>query len=642
MGVGIHRALLRSAKYLQTTQLDDGGFESQSKSHYSSDVLIYRTTFIPSQILSCIAEIDVPALAAVKRKLADFIWAQKNEHWSYNYWARNSSEFSDLPYPDDLDDTFCALIALTKSNPKMFDGKALGAITQLLVATEANAGGPYRTWLVGSQTDKAWRDIDVAVNANIGYFLSLHDVTLPNIESLIETAIQQNQVSSPYYPNTFPIAYFISRWYRGELLSKLVHGIYRRKHDTSLKAAFKLAVLMHSQNTSLDPEPLVEYILSTQAADGSWPADEFCIDPTIDGKTYYATSSSLTTAFCMEALYLYGHATERAQTATQPKRVHDRLYDKVVRNVTRDIRTLQSPELRANTMTMLQEMLARDNDRQIILLPYVTEKVFGGGVDQEILSRLAAVSLWGWMAYTIYDDFLDGEGRPDRLPTANVALRQVTTTLLATMPDNHAFQTEITDILNKLDGANAWEITHCRGMIKQGKLYVTGLPDYGNYWQLAERSLGHTISAIGVLYAAQYQAKDIRTLKRFLHHYLIARQLNDDAHDWLEDLSQTHVNAVGVRVLRVWQETGGSFQRGIDLKKDAENLSLIMWEQVIQEVVRDIDKHIASARRALVKFPAGSHIELFDRLLVPLERSAHQALDERDNALEFIDTLDTN
>ena len=641
MRVGIHQALLRGAKYLGANQLDNGGFISQSVSYHSDIVLTYHTTFIPSQILSCIADVDIAELAIVKQKLSEFILAQKSAHWSYNYWARTSHEFLAMPYPDDLDDTFCALSALLKNNHSILDGKALGDITQLLVATEADEGGPYRTWLVDAQADKAWCDIDIAVNANVGYFLSLNDVALPNIESLIETAIQQKHVSSPYYPNAFPVAYFISRWYRGKSLRKMVGSVYRRKHDTPLKAALKLSALIHSGNRSLDPKPLVDYLLNTQAVDGSWPADDFCIDPTIDGKAYYARSSSLTTAFCIEALCMYSRSVQE-QTTAAPGRTHDRVYSRVVRGVEQDVRRLKSPELRAQTTSMLRAILARDNDHQIILLPYITSEALGLSVDPNVLIKLATASLWGWIAYTIYDDFLDNEGRPDMLPTANVALRSVVSILTDTIPESPLFQSEVCEILNKLDGANAWEVSHCRGTIKQNRLYINELPDYGNYWQLAERSLGHTISGLGVLYATNAPAEMVRALRRFYYHYLIARQLNDDAHDWQADLGRTHINAAGVRVLRKWQTGGRSLQQGVDLQSEAETLNLIMWEHVIQDVVDDIDVHIKKARKALAKFPAGSKTELFDNLLIPLERAAHRALDERNNAIKFIHTLDTN
>lgn len=641
MGVGIHRALLGGAKYLGANQLPDGGYISHSTSRDSSDMRTYHTVFFPSLILSSLADIDLPGLTATTQKLINFLLTQKNEHWSYNYWVRTSPEFSSIPYPDDLDDTFCALAALTKTRPDLFDGKVLGAVTQLLIDTESQEGGPYRTWLVDAQAGKIWQDVDVAVNANVAYFLSLHDVVLPNIEQFIDTAIQQNKLSSPYYPNIFPIAYFISRWYRGEQLQTLLSIIRKRKHSTPQQAALKLMTLLHGGDADDDSKLLVDYVLKAQNPDGSWPADAFCLDPTTGGKTHYASSPSLATVLCMAALHMYQRSIKaNPETASAPRPQND-LYDQVVVEAKRRIATLKSPELRDNTAAMLTDILGHDNDKQIILLPQMTAHVFGLATDRQLLMQLAMVNLWGWMAYTIYDDFLDGEGRPSLLPSANVALRQLTAILGAIMPRNQVFHTEVTDILNRLDGANAWEVTHCRGVLKRGRLYITELPDYTDYWQLAERSLGHTIAGLGVLYAAHVPDQTVDALKQFFTQYLIARQLNDDAHDWQQDLSHGHVNAVGVRILRRWQADRGSLEQGIDLKQEAENLNLIMWEHVIQEASADIDAHIASARQALKAFPQGSKTESFDRLLTPLERSARRALDERNNAIGFIDSLDS-
>lgn len=639
MGVGTQRALLRGAKYLGANQSSDGSYVSYSRPRDSSDARTYHTTFFPSLILASLARIDIPELQDVTEGLADFLLAQKSEHWSYNYWARTSSEFSSMPYPDDMDDTFCALAALSQAKSVIFDGKVLGVVTQLLIHTEAQEGGPYRTWLVGPGTAKAWQDVDIAVNANIAYFLSLHDVTLPNIEHLIDTAILQNKLSSPYYPNIFPIAYFISRWYRGEQLPVLLDMVRKRKYATPQQAALKLMTLLNGNNGDFDTQSIVEYILKNQHADGGWPADAFCIDPTTGGKVHYASSPYLTTALCMQALDMH-QRSHRAPAALNVAPLQSEIYGDVVSAVKRHIATLKSPELRDNTMAVLTDMLARDNDKQIILLPQMTAQVLGLKTDQHVLAKLAMASLWGWMAYTIYDDFLDGEGRPGALPSANVALRQLVAVLATIMPRNQTFHTEIADVLDRLDGANAWEVTHCRGVLKRGRLYIEELPDYGDYWQLAERSLGHTISGLGVLYAARMSAQTIDALRQFFRHYLIARQLNDDAHDWQQDLAHTHVNAIGVRILRRWQADGGSLEQGIHLKQEAEKLSLIMWEHVVQDVVQDIDTHIAAARQALDKFPRGSNTELFDQLLIPLERSAHHALDERDNAIGFIDSFD--
>ncbi len=63
------------------------------------------------------------------------------------------------------------------------------------------------------------------------------------------------------------------------------------------------------------------------------------------------------------------------------------------------------------------------------------------------------------MAYTTYDDFLDGNGQPILLPSANMALRNLTNLQKQTLPENQAFQQEVRQIMDRMDAANTWEIS---------------------------------------------------------------------------------------------------------------------------------------------------------------------------------------
>src|SRR5262249_49160595 len=139
---------------------------SSASADYSSP-LTYRTTFFTSNILAALAVTHDPALFEVKQKSVGFLLNQKSPQWSFNYWDRQSPEFRELPYPDDLDDPFCALAALTATDPQLITGQALAHAVNLLTATEVKPGGPYRTWLVTAAAEAVWQDVDLAVNANV-------------------------------------------------------------------------------------------------------------------------------------------------------------------------------------------------------------------------------------------------------------------------------------------------------------------------------------------------------------------------------------------------------------------------------------------------------------------------------------------
>jgi len=90
------------------------------------------------------------------------------------FGSKLSKEFKSKPYPDDLDDTFCALNALYLFDRKLISGSAYAYIIQLLTKVEKNEGGPYKTWLVSKKTS-GWDDVDIVVNSNIAYFLWLQE-----------------------------------------------------------------------------------------------------------------------------------------------------------------------------------------------------------------------------------------------------------------------------------------------------------------------------------------------------------------------------------------------------------------------------------------------------------------------------------
>jgi len=97
-------------------------------------------------VLSCLSALEeTPKVKTIKQKAAKFLLSQKSKHWSFNYWVRNSQEAKKLPYPDDLDDTFCALSALFQYDPNLINGSAMAKIITLLTAMEKKEGGPYRT-----------------------------------------------------------------------------------------------------------------------------------------------------------------------------------------------------------------------------------------------------------------------------------------------------------------------------------------------------------------------------------------------------------------------------------------------------------------------------------------------------------------
>lgn len=60
----------------------------------------------------------------------------------------------------------------------------------------------------------------------------------------------------------------------------------------------------------------MQILIRNQSLDGSWPAEYFCIDPTLEGIPYCGSSIALTTAFCLEVLSLYEQCSKQKDPAS--------------------------------------------------------------------------------------------------------------------------------------------------------------------------------------------------------------------------------------------------------------------------------------------------------------------------------------
>jgi hypothetical protein len=599
---------------VRKAQLPDGGFLHQSSpaQDFSRGAVVYKTTFFAANILACLNSVATIApavdnLADIRAPAARFLLAQKSDHWSFNYWARDTVEVKTMPYPDDLDDTFVALAALHGYNPALIDGAVLAQVAKMLTAVEAAPGGPYRTWLVataaaapGTPPDSKaappdkWRDVDLVVNSNIGYFLSRVGVRLSNLERFVRERVERGNLYSPYYPGSCPVEYFTSRFLG---------------------------------SASAPPPVDVERLFARGEFDRPQP---FCIDPSRDGKMCYAGSSALTAAFCAEAL-----ASRLSQFSQAPQisssSWHHRppaipaatLLERA--KMTARGRCYRLPEsLKAITLREIEAT----NAGEMVMVPYAMHHALGNPqtVSRRRLDDLALANLYGWMAYTIYDDVLDGDKDEQqtrlKLSGANFFLRELTAYYIQLENEIPGIGEYFWQLLDGIDSANAEEQERVGGIAVD---------------RLADRSLGHALPALAVLFASgaarmgsAAAAKITETTLSFFRNYLIARQLHDDAHDWSDDLARGRLNSAGARLMAI--HSTGEQGDPIDLKK-------FFWREAIPAIVADIKKYLNQARADLAVLQSMGIIRdqaPLEEWLMRLEAAAGRAIRERDEVEKFI------
>ncbi|MCL5411659.1 MAG: hypothetical protein M1150_02875 [Patescibacteria group bacterium] len=648
----IEQAIQKGLIYLGNHQETEGNFLSFSSNRPEfKKAWPTNSMFQTALIFSCLNDLkETPITKIIKRKAASFLLTQKNEYWSFNYWTRNSLEAKEKAYPDDLDCTFCSLSALAQYWPDLVDGEVIARIVSLLTNLEKDVGGPYKTWVVPKDFDKIWRDVDLVVNANIAYFLSLKKINLPNLNSFLNSNIEKENFSSPYYFGPLPTIYFISRLYKEarvelknenkEILKKFLFEKISEDEikRNSLSCALKISSLLNLGVNGNKLRKEVNFLLSNSVED-HWSPYPFVLESVKKEIIQYAGSSPLTTAFCLEALnkYLMRPSIKETTALKNFKAKENAIREKIIKEVNDNLSKL-SLDLKVEAVKNLNMILSADKDGQVALTPFYFWVALGENgkkIDDDLLIKLGEANLYGWIAYTIYDNFLDGEGDPKSLPTANVCLRELTNIFNNLLPDQN-FNTFAHQIINEMENANTWEVSHCRLSIEKDFLDMkkAKLPDWANYEKLAERSLGHSLGPVVILSKLGCHATDseVKNLLSFFTHYLIAKQLNDDAHDWEKDLKNGHSSPIVTLLLR---KSGLKSQ--IKISKLTPKLQEIFWYETIDQICEDVFKNINLAKSALSKVSLVTKPLILESILSTPQQSAQKALTERQEILKFLE-----
>lgn len=634
------KAIDAGLRHLRSLQKPDGSFLSCTSAELTftaqrdSDAL-----FANSIILSSLAPFRgrLRLAAEIGDSLSRFLLGEKSGQWSFNYWRRGSPESERSPYPDDLDSTACAISALGLYDKSLISGGVVAHFAMMLAAEEAAEGGPYYTWLAEDSADK-WKDIDLAVNANIGYALFLEDISLPSLDSMAEAVIAGERYFSPYYASPYSVAYFISRFYRGSKTPDLV-AWFRRNLSLAgnpLDLAFCANGLLNlgacdAPELPAAIESLARYCLSS--GDSLYP---FVIEKEnrVSGREY-SGSLGLQLALSVAALCRVSEADRVAGEASTSDL--DDVFSGVIR-LAEERFSREGGELAVVFWERFDKLIGKPDGKGVVLIA----SLFASALAREkrtvlpegLLVRLGFMNLCGWIAYTIYDDFLDGEGDPRLLSLANVCLREVTVILKETeLPGSFAYCREI---LDGIDAANLWEILHARGSLD---IAASPLPNYGEFARLASRSLGHAIGPIMVLFHLGFSADsaEIRAVRNFFADYIIARQLNDDLRDWEDDLEKGRLSPV---VVLLASEAGLSNKEISSINDDRSFLQDLFWRKIVPVVSEESLLRCRSAEKTILSFPELIvHPETLLSVLASVTLAAERTLRDREATLDFLQVI---
>jgi hypothetical protein len=150
---------------------------------------------------------------------------------------------------------------------------------------------------------------------------------------------------------------------------------------------------------------------------------------------------------------------------------------------------------------------------------------------------------------------------------------------------------------------------------------------------LADRAFGHTIGPmLLVRQLPGVHPRQVRLVQSALQHYLIARQLNDDIHDWRKDLRAGQLSVVVTDMLHAIRVRPGRY----DVERLVARLERRFLRQGLDRQCIRLIEHSRACRRALAASGLTKPEGGFMRLVDDLEASALAAQRIRANEQAFL------
>ena len=509
---------------------------------------------------------------------------------------------------EDLNKVFWVLYSLHKFESRLIDGEYLAYAINRLTKSELKVGGPYGTK----------NSIDPITNGLIAALLIQYGVSLPNIEKYITKIIASFDTNDTkeISAETLCFIYAASPILKGQDRQKIL-TLLNKLQPKDLKNSLYTAVYISSV-LKLEPKTkintYIEHLLSQ------------IDDKEKTGSAFYFSAKNTTvetilrSVLIVEALSFYvSIQNEKTKSTT-----HSSLYKTVCSQTKSEFANLPSP-LDKTSLKMWRKMIEADKNREIILMPKFFAETLIECPDYLMseCGRLGSANFYNWIATVIYDDFIDEEGSPELLPAANVAHRlslQIYREVLTNMPYFNAY---VEKLYQEVDQANAWEVANTRAAVSGRNITITNLPKYKGLELLAQRALGHVIGPILItIQLPCIQSGQIKEIEQAMKHYLIARQLNDDLHDWRKDLQAGHLSSILADMLG-----------GIGVKPGIYSLDTLIPElenfflkQGLKITCEKLLEHVTSSRNALKASTVTKNYGGFISLLDGLQLSAEDAL----------------
>lgn len=605
---------------ISNLQLESGCFESIQ----FPDSTVTLTTYYTSAILQCLASLpNYPLKKNIIEKGLLFLLENKSASFTWNYLARNTAS----PYPDDLDDTFLALLALHIHNPQLVSESVLVENTNTLIACETNPGGPYFTWIVPNEMRPYWNNIDMVTNSTIFYYLKKRCIHLHDLEDFFEQRINEKDFHSEFYDSPLVVIYFLARHYDGIYRDDLIQHILSTEIKSPLHTAIALSSLIRLGYPNKSLEPFVQKLVNVNL--GTVTAERFFIELKKNNIVHHSGSLAFTYAAILEALCLF-HNRETLYTHTKN---HKKVLADVLHRSEKQL--MNTPELGQELHRVLTEFSTPKKFEELLLLPYLflincyQQKV--SSITQEIIMNLCTGNTLGAIGYTIQDNIFDHDEDGQRLPLASSCILHAQRIFCHELPLG-APCLQILRLLHTMNEALAYENRLVIPMNQM--LNLDSFPKRASFEYLGEKSLGYAIGPMITCMLCNHP-QDISRVQNFFRAYLIVKQLNDDLHDWYSDLLAGKLNPVSISVINDYKKIH-PLGKTIDLVADKTELHEIFWSTTLSNLALIFQHFAKKSRATLEQIEILERKDYFMEMINTQKHAFEKGITERDHVEKFL------
>lgn len=247
------------------------------------------------------------------------------------------------------------------------------------------------------------------------------------------------------------------------------------------------------------------------------------------------------------------------------------------------------------------------------------------------LRLLGIANFYTWVAYSLYDNAIDQANNALDIPSANLLQRLA----MHTYTKAGIHNTKLMNAFNTVDKANAVEITRCRAKVTSKTITLAQVPAKNILKALLfERSIVHTIGPAQIAQHIAQQNKTTTPSVKAFELYCAARQLNDDIHDWQEDLLQGTLTYVVVHLLQKANIAAGTYE----LPALLPVLQKVYWQSELGALLNEC---ITMAQKAQACYQSDLHLaadSTFQAITTtPILQAAQSALRQWQFDKEFIE-----